>query len=565
MSETICLAKWFYFTLNLPTGKTQSCFHPRPHSIDFDRVDIDKSKLHNTEEKKIERQQMLNGEKPPGCSYCWNIEKSSSIEHSDRFKFNNESWAKKGLELHKDLNDTMNAKPTYLEIITTHNCNLACSYCAPNISSSLQDEFKKYGSYFMFTMPLNYRPTQYNIVKKDLKEKTLDSLKAWWPEIHDSLQVLKLTGGEPLADKTIFDILDLIDLNPNPNLELEIISNLSYSSALLMKFLKKTDNLYKQQKLKKLTFFCSLDNIDQKAELIRGNLNFKNFNTNINELLEHDYITVSIIHTFTLFSLFSLKPFFEYIFKLEDKFNKKIHIDLPPLTLPSFLSIDIFNADDIKKYNINQVEHSQELILERSNNSKFDYKNEMMCLERISNTLNNKKHKDTSDLKSSLYIFLEQYTVRKGFNLNQAFPELNVFLADCKKDFEKSKELLESVYELIGVKVREKNSFIKVLDNPNVTSFQYDFDGRYANTDLELFFKHREKFPEMSRYLKKALIILKLTLEKNTEYKVELAFYLNADALKISYQGSNFILNEYSFAIDTKSKNLLLTNIYFSL
>ena len=47
--------------------------------------------LHNTAEKLEQRQQMLNGRKPDGCSYCWNIEDTG--EMSDRHYRSGEPWA----------------------------------------------------------------------------------------------------------------------------------------------------------------------------------------------------------------------------------------------------------------------------------------------------------------------------------------------------------------------------------------------------------------------------------------------------------------------------------------
>ena len=42
------------------------------------------SALHNTNEKKLERKQMLEGKQPSGCQYCWNIECMGKDYVSDR-------------------------------------------------------------------------------------------------------------------------------------------------------------------------------------------------------------------------------------------------------------------------------------------------------------------------------------------------------------------------------------------------------------------------------------------------------------------------------------------------
>ena len=71
VSDTMCLAKWMQTSLHLTTGMTNSCYHPPLHKIDQEQMQIDPSKLHNTDEKKLQRDQMLHGKRPNGCSYCW--------------------------------------------------------------------------------------------------------------------------------------------------------------------------------------------------------------------------------------------------------------------------------------------------------------------------------------------------------------------------------------------------------------------------------------------------------------------------------------------------------------
>ena len=96
VSPTMCLAKWNQTSLHLPTGLTNSCYHPPLHQMDADKVRHNPAALHNTAEKLQQRQQMLSGEKPSGCSYCWNIEDTG--EMSDRHYRSGEPWAMQDFE-----------------------------------------------------------------------------------------------------------------------------------------------------------------------------------------------------------------------------------------------------------------------------------------------------------------------------------------------------------------------------------------------------------------------------------------------------------------------------------
>jgi len=82
VSPTMCLAKWNQVSLHLPTGLTNSCYHPPLHKIDPDAIAKNPAALHNTTQKLQERQQMLEGKRPKGCNYCWNIEDAGGT--SDR-------------------------------------------------------------------------------------------------------------------------------------------------------------------------------------------------------------------------------------------------------------------------------------------------------------------------------------------------------------------------------------------------------------------------------------------------------------------------------------------------
>ena len=61
VSDTMCLAKWMQTSLHLTTGMTNSCYHPPLHKINPEQIKRNPSKLHNADEKKLQRGQMLHG------------------------------------------------------------------------------------------------------------------------------------------------------------------------------------------------------------------------------------------------------------------------------------------------------------------------------------------------------------------------------------------------------------------------------------------------------------------------------------------------------------------------
>ena len=124
--------------MHLGTGESHSCYHCPTQKIPLG------SDLHNTPQKIEKRAEMLQGNKPSECSYCWEVEDLGLI--SDRqtlavqfFKHNKnivEEATDAGLGY---------VYPKYLEISFTNKCQMACSYCGPSFSSTWQKEIDEHG------------------------------------------------------------------------------------------------------------------------------------------------------------------------------------------------------------------------------------------------------------------------------------------------------------------------------------------------------------------------------------------------------------------------------------
>jgi urate oxidase len=56
-----CLAKWTQVTIQMQTGHTHSCHHPKTHKIPVSELKRNPSALHNTRFKKRRRREMLEG------------------------------------------------------------------------------------------------------------------------------------------------------------------------------------------------------------------------------------------------------------------------------------------------------------------------------------------------------------------------------------------------------------------------------------------------------------------------------------------------------------------------
>ena len=145
LGPALCLAKWQQVSLHLPTGLNNSCYHPPLHQIDPDEITTNPGALHNTKHKKQQRVIMLQKEKPAECSYCWNIESHDQL--SDRHYRSGEPWAAEHYNTIVNSQGTEDVVPSYVEVNFNHACNLSCSYCSPQFSSTWQAEVERSGGY----------------------------------------------------------------------------------------------------------------------------------------------------------------------------------------------------------------------------------------------------------------------------------------------------------------------------------------------------------------------------------------------------------------------------------
>ena len=347
VSPTMCLAKWNQTSLHLPTGKTNSCYHPPLHKISPDKLNYNPASLHNTTEKLQQRKEMLEGKKPEGCSYCWNIEKTG--EMSDRHYRSGEPWAMQDFDdiMKKPLDDKWT--PRYVEVNFNNACNFKCSYCSPQFSTTWGKEVDRYGEYP--TSPPHNMPEHFQGKNRPLSNREdnpyVDAFWRWWPTLYKNLKHFRMTGGEPMMDVNTYKVFQYIIDNPKQDLHLNVTSNMCPPDKKLKeKYFNMAQEICMQDKVEHMMQFVSVDAWGKRAEYIRNGLDFNYMMDNVEEFLERipGRNSITFICTYNNLSITSMDQLLEKILELRAKYSttyQRIWFDVPLLRQPAWQQITL--------------------------------------------------------------------------------------------------------------------------------------------------------------------------------------------------------------------------------
>lgn len=458
ISPSMCMAKWLWSSIHLTTGLTNSCFLPPLHKIDSAEIKNNPKALHNTAEKKQQRQMMLNGEKPAGCSSCWKVEEMNNGHLSDRFYRSSEPWAQAGWDEVLEKRADQDIEPRYLEVNFNHACNLACSYCSPHLSSKWAEDIEQHGPYptkiahnsIDYFKNIGHWPIpvrQYN--------PYVDAFWKWWPELYPKLKHFRMTGGEPLLDKNTFKVLDYVIDNDHPTLDMSITTNACVPEKNWNKFVDTVSFITEYKKLNSFRLFVSVDGHGKQAEYIRDGLNFDKLWNNVHNYLSKTDGLVTFIVTLNMLSMPSLKKLLEGILELQKIHNIKktrrdddkklivhgyhrVFLDTPCLYYPNWQSIKLLDkqfwhygedALQFMKNNPDKQRESRWVGFKPHQIARFERSLEIM-----------KKGFDTAeelqDAQENFVRFFSEYDKRRNINFCDTFPQFKDIFNDWKAKYQ---------------------------------------------------------------------------------------------------------------------------------
>lgn len=349
-SKTFCILPFIHSHASV-SGHWKPCcnsFYVNTDKHYFDKEGYTHNSWFKSKRMDQLRKNLLNGIEDSMCDICWKSEKISGESlrtnylELDRFaQFqNNDRFVK-------------NPEIKYLDLKLSNECNLKCRMCDYTNSHKILEDIEAIEKDKTLTLPDNYQRSPNHekyINNKGIKQMPDHVFDELVNDILPNLELLKVTGGEPLVQKQVLDLFDIcIDKGYAKNINLNITTN---GTKFTTKFLEKLKNF------KEVKFNISCDGYGTVYDYIRHPFNWNKFVERINDIVESK-ILFSIVTVPQMYNI-------ENVSKLQ-KWND----DMQPINdnavfLNTFLRPES-NYNSLKYVPVYILENTLENIIENNN------------------------------------------------------------------------------------------------------------------------------------------------------------------------------------------------------
>jgi organic radical activating enzyme len=389
--------------------------------VDIDKVTTNPTLLHKTPEKKKDRAQMIAGERPAGCEYCWKIEDMGRDAVSDRV-YKSRIYPIAALKEAYETPPDQDVDLRTLEIAFDRTCQLACSYCNPAFSSTWVKDIRNNGPYMGLVSDgrnhFTHEHSSAQLYRFGETNPYVEAFFAWWEsDLHCTLQELRITGGEPLMSAHTWRLIDWFrDNRDRSSTSLAINSNLGPSVDV--------QRLIDSVKGMPVEIYTSMESVGTQAEYIRDGVDYALWCQNVQALLDAG-ITVHCMCTINALCLTTLPELLNQLVEWKRTYDReRVNFTLNILRFPSFQS-PLVLPEHLREQFKNYL--SQWLVDHREHS--YMHEHEINHTQRLIDYLDVVKtpHSDAFDqpkLVNDFAKFYQQYDQRRGKDFVTAFPEL---------------------------------------------------------------------------------------------------------------------------------------------
>lgn len=303
MTKPYCTAPWNGITVR-EDGSVRTCCNGSVSLGNVNEQPIEQI-VNNDIHSSIKRD-LLSNINHKNCSVCLNQEKQTGVA-TLRDHYNS---------AYPELTDQLK----FLDIRWNNFCNLSCTYCTPQFSST-------WGS----RLGSNVKVIKHGYDKE---------LELWILEKSNQIKELMLVGGEPLLMKQNYALINKL----SDDVRLSIITNLSYNlDSLPIK-----EKLFNRP-LDNTIWNISVENYGEKFEYIRRGADWELFKNNLKLLVNNNPNNVNILMVFGIFTALTLLDTVKFYYSLG---IKKLQVQM----LHGNLFMNVFNyPGDIIELVYNEV------------------------------------------------------------------------------------------------------------------------------------------------------------------------------------------------------------------
>lgn len=317
-----CNNKFKNLKIDLEKKITYNCRAAAPHSIDIVWVKNNPGQLFNTETSVFEREQMLRNERNISCEQnCWFAEDRGG--HGPRIL--EKGYERTHFEVH-----TM---PEVVDLHINSDCNLHCTYCCKEYSSTWRNDLHQHGPYVDVGDRDRYSLALIDIMAMKVSQREKLEVNYYQTIFNEfnlvsrNAKRLIITGGEPLLHNSLIKIIkDLPQVK-----EIKLFTGLGVDAK---RFEKMIENL---SDVKNLYFCVSMENIGKLYEFNRLGMKWDSVEYKL-RLLEKYKHRITIHSTLSNLTMFGFAEFYK-------QFNQNYKIETELVYQPNFMPIYVMDTN----------------------------------------------------------------------------------------------------------------------------------------------------------------------------------------------------------------------------
>ena len=340
ISPTVCAVPWMHLNFE-PSGKVITCCLTSSFQAHIGDLKIQSiEEIWNSDKQKAIRKDMIEGKEPSVCSKCFDRERvtgeSGRIYHNRDFPGVIQSIP--SITLEDGTCTTMNLK--YWDFRFSNLCNFKCRSCGPRYSSAWVPDAKKLGytdQEKIWSIENVDDQTNYDFLKEQI----------------DVVKRIYFAGGEPLLMPEHWQILDMLVEKKRFDVKLSYNTNCS-----VLEYNKKNIlDYWSQWDTGKLEIWPSIDEIGERAEIIRSGTVWFTVENNLKKLTEIKNALIRPHITVAAWNVHRLPEIIEYFVSIgvvcEKWHYQNFYLNL--LEYPQYYNIQIL-SDEFKKDTIIKLE-----------------------------------------------------------------------------------------------------------------------------------------------------------------------------------------------------------------